>query len=145
MQSAGQSNPGQDVQSRVGSPDDCMSFAPVEGAAEPVAAGLAKLERNWHNRALVDGKGDTYWFTRNRLWDSEGWRGHPSSLELLVQWLEIRGNWDLFSHAARPMVLAAKCSQWLKAHYCPTRRTPTAIRTKVRFCALPHACCRIQG
>ena len=67
-------------------------------------------------------------------WERDGGDNHPSSGELLLQWMEHPGHFDFYNGAVgggNQTKGAVKCSDWLKRHNCPTPRSTGAIQRKV--------------
>ena len=88
------------------------------------------------SNTLLDPRGLPYWTVSRKEWSTDGADGRPSSLDLLFEWLEIPNNWRYFhsgmdGHTATQM--QGQCTEWLRAHFCPTVRAPGACGRKVCF------------
>lgn len=83
---------------------------------------------------LLDPSGHPYWRTQRKDWSADGSEENKSSLELLLEWLELPNNWKQF-HSGKDGMTASRmqgnCSAWLRARFCRTRREPAAVGRKV--------------
>ncbi|ORY21687.1 hypothetical protein BCR39DRAFT_508313 [Naematelia encephala] len=97
-------------------------------------AGASSTSQATRSAVLLNPQGRRYWVPARRDWDNDATTDSPCSYELLLQWMEIPGNWALFKGGARGSSQtkgAQLCEEWLKSHFCPTQRKYLACQAKV--------------
>ncbi|KAK6908678.1 hypothetical protein I204_02031 [Kwoniella mangroviensis CBS 8886] len=99
----------------------------VANSGSPVAT---RTRRQVH----LTPSGREFWKDAKIHWNNDGSSYTPSSEDLLVDWLQIPGNWKFFFSGYKGGTQskgAKRCSEQLYKWYCPTVRTPKACQKKL--------------
>lgn len=103
-------------------------------SSQPHIAGLSQSVGTRISTPL-NPQGRPYWRKTGKDWGNDATIDSPSSLELLIRWLEIPDNWGYYKlgvNQGNQQKGAKKAAGWIKEHFGPSIKTWQATQTKVK-------------